>query len=693
MATTTHAIGTADTGASPNTSGAFTPAANDLLVVFVVASDTTDAAGTLSCSAGTTFTLVNKAVYSASANAIYCFVANSLSAASSQTVTWTETSDAASGTHIFVERIAGMSRTGSGAIRQSAKTDNGSAAGTPAATFASSALTGNVTLGVVGNSSNPAAMTPPTNWTEPASTGDLGYNVPATGGEVVFRDSGFTSTTITWGGTSATVYGVSIVELDTTSVVPRGNTIVAAPKDGGNFREAFGYALLFGASTALFSVAPPPVQPPNKTIVVREQEYRNLDAYVHGTATPATSTDVGGPNYYYGDNNRIVADSQPKPRVWGFTPSVVAVDTAIAETRVVNQEVYTDIPAYVHGTAPASVPRPLLRAIVSAPPQTDEAYGLVWGPQPSGIDKPPPKTLFSAPEQLGISYARTWGPTPAPIVSTDSPVGKWFTAAPQNDPTQYSLVWGTKQAYVVNPSPKTMVVAPEQVGLSYAKLWNSFPPGVPLTKFLTAFPQEDQTQYSLVWGLTPPPVVSVDNPVGKWFVSAPEQLGLSYGKLWGPFPPPVAAVGSPFGRFIISAPEQISDAYANLWGLPPESVVALPVIAEPADQPTGGWISRAYERKLYLDKELQEDQEREELAERLESVLVDSGSLAQEQADLIRLRGLADEYGDELSNRARRALAFAERAQTQMAVNLALREMERLRQEEDLAILLILTLD
>ena len=111
------------------------------------------------------------------------------------------------------------------------------------------------------------------------------------------------------------------------------------------------------------------------------------------------------------------------------------------------------------------------------------------------------------------------------------------------------------------------------------------------------------------------------------------------------------------------------------------------------DQPSGGWILRAAERRRKLDKELQEEQEREELAERLESVLVQDGSLTQVEADLIRLRGMVAEYQNDLPNRTRRALAFAERAQSQQAVRLSLREMERLRQEEELAVLLVLSLD
>lgn len=214
MAACTHQIGTADTGATPNTSGAFTPALNDLLVVFAQASATVEATATLTNSTGLTFTQFLRAAFSA-ADSVYGFVSDALvSSAVSQTVTFDTAGDPATGSTIFVCAVAGMSRFGLDAVKQSAKQDTGTGGTTPAPAFGASCLTGNPTLGCVGNKSNPAALTPPTDWTEPATTGDLGYDAPTAGGEYVFRDSGFTGTTITWGSTSATAFGAVIVELD-----------------------------------------------------------------------------------------------------------------------------------------------------------------------------------------------------------------------------------------------------------------------------------------------------------------------------------------------------------------------------------------------------------------------------------------------------------------------------------------------
>lgn len=215
MAACTFAIGTADTGASPNTSGAFTPALGDLLVAFVVASGSVGALdGVLTSSiGGFTFTRQGTNGFDAGASKVQSFISDALvSSATSQTVTWDDATDASTGTIIFVFRVSGMVRTGSLAKRQTSGQNN-QAAGTPAPVFAASCLTGNPVLGCIANLSSPAGMTAPTGWAEPAG-GDLGYSTPTTGGQVVSRDSGFTGTTVTWGSSSATAFGSHVIELD-----------------------------------------------------------------------------------------------------------------------------------------------------------------------------------------------------------------------------------------------------------------------------------------------------------------------------------------------------------------------------------------------------------------------------------------------------------------------------------------------
>jgi hypothetical protein len=109
----------------------------------------------------------------------------------------------------------------------------------------------------------------------------------------------------------------------------------------------------------------------------------------------------------------------------------------------------------------------------------------------------------------------------------------------------------------------------------------------------------------------------------------------------------------------------------------------------PTITPSGGYGIGAYDRTLHKRRKLKkdlEDAERQELADRLEAVLVADGSLKQSEADLLRIKGLVNEYGDDLPNRVRRAALYADRARTEMAIQLALREIARLQEEEMLAV-------
>lgn len=219
-------VSTASTvNATSYASGSFTPASGDLLVVFVVATSTVVLADdTVTDSQSLGFTLIRSSTKNASLDSLYLFVANKLAVASAMTVTFNCPSDAAAGATIQVARVSGMLRTGIMAVRQNAVEANLGGAGTPAPTFSKSALTGNPTLGLVGNATNPATMTPPSGWTE---LDDTGYLTPTEGAEYVSRDSGFTGTIITWGSTGGTAFGDIIVELDT-SRVPCPLTLLGA---------------------------------------------------------------------------------------------------------------------------------------------------------------------------------------------------------------------------------------------------------------------------------------------------------------------------------------------------------------------------------------------------------------------------------------------------------------------------------
>lgn len=229
MATVTNAVTTASTAnVTTYASGAFTPTAGDLLLVFATVSGTA-AAGSMTASAnGITFTKVTDAALGGGAHMLYCFVANQLVGASpvSMAVTMDVTGDAGTGCVIGVTKIAGMTNTGASAILQSARQQNIST-GTPAPVFASSCLTANATLGAVAEESGPTSNSavPPASTTE---LGDLGYATPAQSLEYWSRDSGFTGTTPTWTSVASAIFGSIAVEMDTSgaAVTARSDIMV-----------------------------------------------------------------------------------------------------------------------------------------------------------------------------------------------------------------------------------------------------------------------------------------------------------------------------------------------------------------------------------------------------------------------------------------------------------------------------------
>lgn len=198
----------------------FAPAVGDIIVVFVVATATVAAGGMTESTGEVTFTKITTAVKASSADTIYLFVSNGfVKTTGTRTVTFTCTGDAATNVCQVIYTISGMSKYGASAVRQSAVQSNGSALATPQPAFNNAALTGNPILGCVANASSPAGMTKPAGssptWTEDA---DIGSSTPTVGLETISVASGFTGTTVTWGSTSASIFGSIIAEFDASDI-------------------------------------------------------------------------------------------------------------------------------------------------------------------------------------------------------------------------------------------------------------------------------------------------------------------------------------------------------------------------------------------------------------------------------------------------------------------------------------------
>lgn len=237
MAAVTHGIQTASTlNVTSYAAGTFTPAASDLLVGMVAATDTV-AAGTMTSTGNTAaWTKITTALFQSSAGTCYLFVQNALTTATATVVTFDCTGDAATGAIIAVARISGMTRTGASAVRQSAVLSNLAVAlGNPISspTLAAAALTGNPTIefaGTLYGGGSPETFNPPTNWTEGVADGS--YLTPNTAFEYHFRNSGFTGTNTGWADTTggADNLGIILAEFDTSAagvVLPPKPVIVS----------------------------------------------------------------------------------------------------------------------------------------------------------------------------------------------------------------------------------------------------------------------------------------------------------------------------------------------------------------------------------------------------------------------------------------------------------------------------------
>lgn len=203
------------TTASGTKTVTLTSVTGDLPVIFVANSDDSGTPTVTDDDGGTyTRVCVHTMTKRSSADHGFIFVRDARVASGKSTV-YSMAPGTTSGGGLAVILVSGMSLAGASAVRQDDAFQTARApAGTPAPTFGASCLTGNMILGFVGNASNAAALTPPSSSTE---RHDVGYGTPTEGLEVITRDSGFTGTTLTWGGTSATAYYDGAIELDTSA--------------------------------------------------------------------------------------------------------------------------------------------------------------------------------------------------------------------------------------------------------------------------------------------------------------------------------------------------------------------------------------------------------------------------------------------------------------------------------------------
>lgn len=218
MATGTDAGGTWNTTAGNKTVTA-TPAVNDLIVVIhgmsgwasadisTITDNNSDGRGTYSRLGTATAPLSNGG---GTACALWVSIRDALIGSASSTI-FTATVSGDTGGGLTVLRFSGMTRVGLQAVRQRIG-ENNATENPPTITFGATTLTGNPVILAVMGEDNPAALTPPTGFTE---ADDTGWATPTTGVEVCWDDAGNTATLFSFTGGALTDHNEIGVELNT----------------------------------------------------------------------------------------------------------------------------------------------------------------------------------------------------------------------------------------------------------------------------------------------------------------------------------------------------------------------------------------------------------------------------------------------------------------------------------------------
>lgn len=222
MATWTKAGETWNTTAGNKTVVA-TPAANDLIVVVAGASgmagaddissvtdDNSDGLGT--------YTRLDTSTGGGTQGMLTVYVRDALVGSATST-TFTATISGDTGGGLTVMRLAGMAASNVGASSYvQVKAQSNQTSNPPSLTFDAATDTANAILLAVFCEDNPAALTPPSGFTEHT---DTGYATPTSGIEVCAVNSGQTDSTYTWSGGAVTDHNDMGVEFSVSEFIPR----------------------------------------------------------------------------------------------------------------------------------------------------------------------------------------------------------------------------------------------------------------------------------------------------------------------------------------------------------------------------------------------------------------------------------------------------------------------------------------
>jgi hypothetical protein len=237
-----------NTTSSTNPSGAITPAANDLFIVFCNAVGNSNLTPTCADgNSGGSYSLLFAVPSNGGANTLSCFVRNSLVPNTTST-TVTVAIGAHTSCEIAVYALSGCPTAGTSAIVQTATQSNQAAATTPAPTFANLPSTQNLILSVVGNASNPGGITV-TAGNSPSWTLDQNAGQTGCGLCTEHTNSQLQTKAVSWGSNSASVFASGAIEIaaEPTTIGVNASKLVAygltAPPVGVSVSKLNAYLL------------------------------------------------------------------------------------------------------------------------------------------------------------------------------------------------------------------------------------------------------------------------------------------------------------------------------------------------------------------------------------------------------------------------------------------------------------------
>jgi hypothetical protein len=160
-----------------------------------------------------------------------------------------------------------------------------------------------------------------------------------------------------------------------------------------------------------------------------------------------------------------------------------------------------------------------------------------------------------------------------------------------------------------------------------------------------------------------------------------------------------AAALEPTGQDVTLTATDILAILVEAAGIQPIGQVIGLVNSTPQEaESSGGFFFRQEQERYRREYERErERKELQELEERLEAHLVETGSIPKPDvsAEVRRLRAQVESFRDRegISNRLTRALDYAQKARTEIAYRLAAREIAKMMEEEELALLMVLLTD